>query len=172
MFELSKDKDELISSQKALIDGMHKVDADINSTRKKLGDSRDLIIHKDAELDKCKMEIIKLSENSTSPDGRLELEHQLEDEKDANNDLVKKLRDQILITKKTKLAFNTQNELVNAKNEIVENHKVHAMNGVILNGLLLWADIQRKVTPENNWKAKAVKKLAKRLLNQRNCYGE
>ena len=32
------------------------------------------------------------------------------------------------------------------------------MNGVILNGLLLWADIQRKVTPENIWKAQAVKK--------------
>ena len=78
MFELLKDKDELIASQKALIDVMHKVDADINSTRKKLGDVRDLIIHKDAELDKCKMEIIKLSENSTSPDGHLELEHQLE----------------------------------------------------------------------------------------------
>ena len=36
--------------------------------------------------------------------------------------------------------------------------KVHAMNGVILNGLLLWADIQRKVTPENIWKVQAVKK--------------
>ena len=71
MFELSKHKDELISSQKALIDGMLKVDADINSTRKKLGDARDIIIHKDAELDKCKIEITKLSENSTSPDGHL-----------------------------------------------------------------------------------------------------
>ena len=96
------------------------------------------------------------------------------------------------------MAFNTQNELVNAKNEIIENHKViieqlknenfasevthnlmsdiangvsevqmaykiavtllRFMNGVILNGLLLWANIQRKVTPENIWEAQLVKK--------------
>ena len=112
--------------------------------------------------------------------------------------------DQILITKKTELAFNTQTELVIAKNEIIENHKfiiwqlkkqasdstrevtqnltshiianigvieningvqdccefirVHATNGVLLNGLLLWPDMQWKVTPENIWKAQAVKK--------------
>ena len=36
--------------------------------------------------------------------------------------------------------------------------KLHTKNGVILNGLLLWADIQRKVSPENIWKEKAVKR--------------
>ena len=36
--------------------------------------------------------------------------------------------------------------------------KTRATNGVSLNGLLLWADIQRKVTPENIWKAQAVTK--------------
>ena len=180
---------------------MQKVDADINNTRIQLGETRNVIIHKDAEIDKCKMEIIKVSENSTS-DGCLEMEHKLEYEKEGNKDLVKKLADQIIITEKTELAFNTQNELVNAKNEIIENHKLiieqfkkeafasdrevtqnltsdmangcignsngvqdccdfiklHTKHGVILNGLLLWADIQRKVSPENIWKEKAVKR--------------
>ena len=55
------------------------------------------------------MEIIKLSENSTSHNGRLELKHNLEYEKDVNKDL----GHQILRTKKTELAFNTQTKLVN-----------------------------------------------------------
>ena len=48
-------------------------------------------------------------------------------------------------------------ESTNAVQDCCDFIKVHAMNGVILNGLLLWADIQRKVTPENIWKAQAVK---------------
>ena len=170
------------------------VDPDINSTCINLGEARNLIIQNDMELGKCKMEITKLSENTTSHDGRLELEHQLEYEEEVNKDLVKKLWDQIFISKKTELAFNTQTELVSAKNEkviieqlkkeasasarddltshiIVNNGgienknkngvqdcsdyiKVHAANGV----LLLWADIQRKVTPENIWIAQVVQK--------------
>ena len=132
----------------------------------------------------------------------MELERKLEYEKEVNKDLVKKIGDQIFITKKTEVAFNTQTELVNAKNEIIENHKfiieqlrketsareltqnltshlnsnvagidnkngvkencefieVHGKNAAILNGLLLWADIQRKVTPENIRKTQALKK--------------
>ena len=152
---------------------------------------------------------IRLTENTTSDD-RMELERKLEYEKEVNKDLVKKIGDQIFITKKTEVAFNTQTELVNAKNEIIENHKfiieqlrketsareltqnltshlnsnvagidnkngvkencefieVHGKNGAILNGLLLWADIQRKVTPENIWKTQALKKITDDEITQ------
>ena len=60
------------------------VGPDINSTRIKLCESRDLIIQKDTEINKCKMEIIKLNENSISSPGRLELEQKLEYEKKVN----------------------------------------------------------------------------------------
>ena len=90
MIELTKDKDELIASQKSLIDGMPKdVDPDINSTRIKLGEARNLIIQKDTGLGKCKMEITKLSENNTYHDDRLEQEHQLEYENEVSTDLIK-----------------------------------------------------------------------------------
>ena len=39
--------------------------------------------------------------------------------------------------------------------------EVHATNGVVLNGFLLWTDIQREITPENVWKVQAVKRFLK-----------
>ena len=111
MLELTIDKDEIIANLEALIDGMQKdVDPDNNSTGIKLSEARNLIIQKDTDIDKCKMEIIKLSENSTSHNVCLELKHKLEYEK-VYKDLVKNLGDQIFITKKTELAFKPQTGL-------------------------------------------------------------
>ena len=59
MLELTKDKDELITSQKTLIVGMQKdADSDINSDRIKLSENMDIITQQNAEFDKCKMEIM------------------------------------------------------------------------------------------------------------------
>ena len=133
-----------------------------------------------------------------------ELAHLLENEKHVNWNLERKLDDQVLITKKTELAFSTQEKLVNAKNEIIENLRLIsqqqkesyrreiidltsdsgaaivevnndgqnsvpgfketiftlnsiALHGIILNGFLVWADMQRRTNAENVWKAEALK---------------
>ena len=39
--------------------------------------------------------------------------------------------------------------------------KVHAMNGVIMNGFLLWANIQRITRAENAWKEEVIAKFLK-----------
>ena len=108
------------------------------------------------------------------------------------------LTNQVLLTKRTELAFNTQSELVNTKDELIKNQQVvienlnkaqedkqdnseHsnestatpaavpglqesilclsniALHGVVMNGFLVWADIQRRTTAENIWKAQALK---------------
>ena len=53
-----------------------------------------------------------------------ELTQQLECEEKLNLELAKKLEDQIVITNKTELVFNTQEKLVNSKKEIIENLKI------------------------------------------------
>lgn len=52
----------------------------------------------------------------------------------------------------------------NGVKECCEFIEVHATNGAITNGLLLWADIQRKQHPDNNWKTEGVKKFAKQEI--------
>ena len=44
----------------------------------------------------------------------------------------------------------------NGVEECCEFIKAHVVNGVILNGFLLWANIQRKPNAENIWKAQAI----------------
>ena len=39
-----------------------------------------------------------------------------------------------------------------------------ALRGVVLNGLLVWADIQRRMTAENIWKEGALKHFTKHEL--------
>ena len=53
---------------------------------------------------------------------------------------------------------DTQKNLKNGVNECCEFIEIHATHGVLLNGLLLWADIQRQTTPENIWKTQAITK--------------
>ena len=43
---------------------------------------------------------------------------------------------------------------------------LHATNGAILNGLLLWVDIHRKSTPENIWKMHAVNKFVSEEITE------
>ena len=46
----------------------------------------------------------------------------------------------------------------NGVTESCEFLQIHGTNGVIMNPFLLWADIQRKMNPENLWKESAQKK--------------
>ena len=142
----------------------------------------------------------------------VELTQQLESERQNKLVLAKEPEDQGLITKATELAFSTQTELINAKNEIIQNFKIiisqhkkdacscrplnegdltshleptnsrtenkngvqdcvdfikiQATNGVVLNGLLLWADIERKTTAENIWKTQAISKFDKDEISE------
>ena len=201
MRDLIENKNDVIESQKQIIKGIQNdTDTDTDSTRSKLEEARDIIVQKDIVLDKCNEEIASLVESLSSVgDRKMEhLTHQLESERQLNQDMAKKLEDQVIITNKTELAFSTQTDLVNAKNDIIagssclqlhegdltsyleanspsnsrtENNngvqdscefiKAHATNGAVLNGFLLWADIVRKSTAENIWKAQAISKFDK-----------
>ena len=44
----------------------------------------------------------------------------------------------------------------NGVEECCEFIKAHVINGVVLNGFLLWENIQRKTTAENIWKDQAI----------------
>ncbi len=112
-----------------------------------------------------------------------------------HEDLDGKVRNSKLILEKAEETIKTKSELIDAKNEIIDNLKIrikgdattiktiqvtedkmvqsenekygvkdcceylsiHANNGVALNSLLLWVDIQRQLHPENHWKTLAVK---------------
>ena len=116
--------------------------------------------------------------------------------------LEKRIDDLTLISAKVDLALNAKNELVRAKEEIIENLKtilalrkhdqpeaegdnlpalkpskpgvkeccefieVHTSSSAVLNGFLLCADFQRQITPENIWKAQAMKKFLKEDITQ------
>lgn len=117
------------------------------------------------------------------------------------------LENQSIILKRTELALDSKTELINAKNEIIENLKIvveqfkkdaprsnqqtltsevdtqtdeddltspipglqesvlclrnMALHGVILNGLLVWVNMQRQTTAENIWKALAIRHFTK-----------
>ena len=186
------DKDEMIRSQKQMIEGIQNdIDTDTDNTRLKLEEAREIITEKDKVLDKYKeeMAILIVSHLAVGGSQVVELTQQLESQRQNKQVLTKKLEDQGLITKATELAFSTQTELINAKNEIIQNFKImisqhkrdacscwplnegdltshleptnsrtennngvqdcfdfimiHATNGVVLNRLLLWADIER-----------------------------
>lgn len=57
-------------------------------------------------------------------------------------------------------------ELKNGVKECCEFIEVHAVNGAITNGFLLWADIQRKQHPEKIWKEEAAKKFVNREITE------
>ena len=55
----------------------------------------------------------------------IHLHQQIEVEREKNEELKRRLDDQIVITGKTELAFDTQNSLLNAKDEIIKNQKIN-----------------------------------------------
>ena len=52
--------------------------------------------------------------------------------------------------------WNSEKISKNGVEECCKFIKAHVVNGVVLNGFLLWANIQRKTTIENIWKAQAI----------------
>ena len=93
-------------------------------------EARDLIVQKDIVLDKCNEEIATVEESLSSVgDRKMEhLTHQLESERQLNQDMAKKLEDQVIITNKTEFAFSTQTDIVNAKDDIIQNLKIIAQH--------------------------------------------
>ena len=73
------------------------------------------------------------------------------------------------VTENTNLTSNVEstapvNEIPAASNgveEACEFIRVYAKTGVVMNGLLMWANIQRMTAPENEWKNEALKKFLK-----------
>ena len=76
------------------------------------------------QLEKYDLSYLKNRSTSTHSNDMVELIDQLELLKHSNQDLAKRIEDQNLIVQKTELAFNTKNEMVEAKEEIIGNLKM------------------------------------------------
>ena len=61
---------------------------------------------------------------------------------------------------------NLRTENKNGVQDCFDFIKIHATNGVVLNGLLQWADIERKTTAENIWKTQAISKFDKDEISE------
>ena len=191
---LIEDKDELISTQKAIILSLSRGDKDNT-----LNNSSEIIAQRDLKLELLakEMEDLKSSKNSNTDISNIEkkfkdMEEKLRVEALCKNDLIKELESQTSLTKGMELAVETQKDIIKAKEEIIENMKLikslsndaqsemeqqdlkqgvyecieflkcHATNGVLLNGLLLWIDIQRKTTAEIFGSRKRLQSLLKK----------
>ena len=145
--------------------------------------------------------LVEKKSEEVGANGNRKLEKELAKSLRLNEDLRNELRTQVTITKKTGLAFNTQTELAETKEELIKNQRIviehmkaaqeentnlinatsneteHpsvyglqesvlcmtnlALHGVILNGFLVWVDIQRRATAEYIWNAEALKHFIK-----------
>ena len=206
--DLICDKDEIIESQKELLK--------VKSLEKNIKVST-MVEKESNEIDKkrnrdmpSKLDSQTLNEkNDAAVNVELaNLTCQLSSAEQRYTDMGKRLEDQALILHKTELAYESQTELLNAKNEVIEHLKTFlehqkndsasnkqtlrsevetvgqlandeltppipglqesvlclrntALHGVILNGLLVWVNIQRRTTAENIWKAIATKHFTK-----------
>ena len=118
---LIEDKDELISTQKAIILSLSRGDKD----------SSEVIAQNDIKLELLskEMEDLKSSTNSNTDFNNNEkkfkdLEEKLHVEVQCKNDLIKELENQTSLTKSMELAFETQKDLIKSKEEIIENMKL------------------------------------------------
>ena len=53
----------------------------------------------------------------------------------------------------------------NGAQECCEFIEVHATKGIIMNGFLIWANIERQTTPENLWKEEGTTKFLKEEIS-------
>ena len=119
--DLIIDKDEVIDSQKVVIENFLKnSDPD---TEKYLKEAKNVIAWKEAEIVNCQKEIKRMEDIYQRNEDSNELMRQLKNEKEVKKNLIKQLDDQLLITQKTELAFKTQEQLIRAKSEIIDNLK-------------------------------------------------
>ena len=176
----------MIKSQKTIIAGLQK-NNDSVSNEDDLIEARKTITLKETEISKYLKELERVKtekSNEESDDQMIVLNAKLQSLEEDNETFKKRLEDQITIRQKTELAFETQGKLIESKTEIINNLKTIAaqntgieppimnipglqetvtclsnlaLHGVILNGLLLWVDIQRRTIASGIWKAEATK---------------
>ena len=89
----------------------------------KLNDAHRLIAKKDALIKEKDVEIVRL--NDGSDEKVIQINEQLESEEGKNAILSQNV---VLLNQRTMLAFDSQKELVDAKNEIIENLKKELFN--------------------------------------------
>ena len=220
---LQKEKDLSATLQK-LDEQKKEYQTNLQHVQHKADEAFKLIARQEIELKKSR-ELLE-SRNGTDTEGSMalevsELKHLLEQEKTNHVHLTHRLNDKVLIAERTVLALNTQNSLLEAKEEIIKtlkdkiavaetrhseqqqqveidtqhltSHKadeiqteeevaevavskgtkescdfirIHGTHGVVMNGLLLWANIQRMTRPENAWKEDALTKFVKEEITE------
>ena len=191
LHKLARDKDEIIAQQKIIINSCKsdEQNEELANLRTKLDDANRNIEESNLKLRETQSLLhIQINETNTADSEKLKKE--LEIVQRIKEDLCNELTNQVLLTKRTELAFNTQSKLVNTKDELIKNQQVvieilnkaqedkqdnseHsnestatpaavpglqesilclsniALHGVVMNGFLVWADIQRRTTAEN-----------------------
>ena len=105
LHDLISDKDYVIESQKTIIEGFQvRHDSEIRILESNLEKAKNTIAQKDIKIDEYKIAIARETNSGQTDD----LKHQIDIERKKNEDLTKKLEDQILISEKIDLAFSTQ----------------------------------------------------------------
>ena len=123
--KLASDKDEIIAQQKIIIDSCRCRSKDYNEELtnlcKKLEEANNLIDERNFELHETKELLV---EKKSEVNGNRKLEKELATSLLLNGDLRNELRTQVIITKKTGLAFNTHTELVQTKEELIKKQRI------------------------------------------------
>ena len=229
--DLVEDRNVVINSQKTILDN-DKIE--LSDIKEKLIEAKKLNEVKERDVADMKEKIAALeSTGNGSQNAIKKLEEELGNAESNKQILMKKLEDQISLTKKAEIAFDTQEKLTLSKCEVIENLKMiisqkektpsclptqqtqgeqgnltsnnthpsginnagseqHgesnkipgfeesflclsgiALHGLVVNGLLLWVDIQRRTVPSNEWKDKALKHFtAEEINNAKNMLWE
>ena len=122
--QLISDKDALIASQEERLQSLVKTHKTITTDTMELDEARKVIIQKDAEINHHKNDIEKLNMVTHEWSKEFEdLKKKYEAENTHRKILEKRIEDQTVIASKAELAFNSESELVQAKDEIIENLK-------------------------------------------------
>jgi hypothetical protein len=93
----------------------------LDHMQEKLDDALRLIARKEALIEDKDIEILQLKDGADK--NVIAINEQLEREEGKNANLTQKLSNATLLSERTMLAFYSQKELVDAKNEIIENLK-------------------------------------------------
>ena len=97
---------------------------ELTNLHKKLEEENNLIDERNFELRETKELLVEKKSEEVGANGNRKLEKELAKSLRLNENLRNELRTQVTITKQTVLAFNTQTELVETKEELIKNQRI------------------------------------------------
>ena len=157
--DLVDDKDELIESQKAIIQGFRN-NSNLDTTAADLKEVREIMAIKQAELSSCQVQLktqekltaskVDLIENLKLMISQLNLSPSCTSSSKGEDNLTSE-------AESTSDKQDGENEDIPGMEECMLCLSGIAIHGVVLDGLLLWADTQRRTIASDLWKNEAEK---------------